>query len=124
MGTAWCTLIGMECECTLGLSHLIFTKTMGRKTHLLLDSEQRIIGALVGQPRDTHGWRAVHDDALAALGSAAIDDDLGFTPSKYERKGRHETFPTIAHGLSFGGGQEVGSNRVRPHCLLRVGTSI
>jgi hypothetical protein len=75
-----------------------------RKTHLLLDRGHRVIGALVGRPRDPGGWSTVHSDALAALKAAS--DDLKFS-DREASGGRRGPFPTIAHGLSFGGGQEV-----------------
>ncbi|KAN0111296.1 hypothetical protein V8E52_008671, partial [Russula decolorans] len=70
----------------------------------LLDREHRVIGVLVGRPRESDKWGAVCDDAVATLQTAA--DDLGFT-AKEKGGGRCGHFPTIAHGLSFGGGQQV-----------------
>jgi hypothetical protein len=90
---------------------LTLAEKMNSTTHLLLDRGHRVIGALVGQPRDAHGWRAVHDDALGALRSAARR--LGFT-EKEEMGGRRGPFPTIAHGLSYGGGQKVREHQCPP----------
>ena len=86
---------------------MVFTEWVTRSTYLLLDGENRIIGVLVGQPRNLEGpqgWKAVQEDALAGLKEAA--PRLKFT-DKEKRDGRRGPFPTIAHGLSFGGGQMV-----------------
>jgi hypothetical protein len=69
---------------------------------------------LAGQPRNFQGWRAAHKQAFAALQVAA--EGLGFTKQEVGG-GRRGSFPTIAHGLSFGGGQEVRSI-VPVLCLL------
>jgi hypothetical protein len=74
-----------------------------RSTHLLLDRLGYIVGVLLGMPRDAAGWEAALDDALVALRKAA---------SKLSAKAKNTThrrgaFPTLAHGISFGGGQTV-----------------
>ena len=100
--------------------HLIFAEMTSRTTHLLLDAGHRIIGVLAGQPRNTHGWRAVHDDALTALKLAATS--LNFTEIEEMEGpgGRRGSFSTIAYGLSFGGGQKVCASFTICCCLLRV----
>ena len=75
---------------------------MHRTTHLLLDRENRVIGALAGRPQDA-GWGAVHDGALAALESAAPEMRLRPKDTAHRRG----SYPSISHGISFGGGQEV-----------------
>lgn len=74
-----------------------------RTTHLLLDNEQHVIGALVGQPKDAEGWQKVHDEAYKSLQAAA--SSMGF--SHKETSHRRGAFPAVAHGISFGGGQAV-----------------
>jgi hypothetical protein len=83
---------------------LIFTEMVSRKMHLLLDRRHHVIGALIGQPQGAHDWKAVHDGALGTLQAAAAD--MGFTEREV-MGGRHGFFPTVAHGLSYGGGQKV-----------------
>lgn len=109
----WSTFHGAGSE-YLGFSHSIFADTVSRNTHLLLDRGHRVIGVLVGQPQGAHDWKAVHDDSLDALQSAAAD--MRFT-EKEGRGGRRGSFPTVAHGLSYGGGQRVSACPL-PHCLL------
>ncbi|KAI9428640.1 hypothetical protein H4582DRAFT_1826966 [Lactarius indigo] len=72
-----------------------------RQTHPLLDRERRIIGVLVGQPRG-QGWEAAKGEAFDALRVAAGQMSLTGKVSSHRRG----TFPCVAHGISFGGGQE------------------
>lgn len=58
---------------------------------------------LVGQPKDVVSWSCVHDDAFGILEDVA--SKLYF--SDEERSHRRGFFPSIAHGISFGGGQCV-----------------
>ncbi|KAF5353901.1 hypothetical protein D9756_007287 [Leucocoprinus leucothites] len=83
----------------LGLTHFPWG---GRTTHLLLDRKKRVIGVLLGQPRDSEGWKKVHDAAYEAFQTVA--SKLSY--SKKELSQRRGDFPAVAHGISFGGGQE------------------
>jgi hypothetical protein len=76
-------------------AHLICSQT-----HLLLDQERRVAAVLLGQPREV--WSQVHKDAFEALLKAAIY--FNSTPVEPHTRGN---FHSIAHGLSFGGGQQV-----------------
>lgn len=87
----------------LSYSPLIFAEDAPSTTHLLLDREHRIVGALVGKPRDP-GWGGVHNDALAAMKEASVK-------LKFEGQGKpHERgyYHSAPHGISYGGGQKVG----------------
>ncbi|KAH9014024.1 hypothetical protein EDB85DRAFT_1876641 [Lactarius pseudohatsudake] len=75
-------------------------KALPRQTHPLLDREKRIIGVLVGQPRDS-SWESAKGGALAALGAARGQMTFG----EKETNRRRGPFPCVAHGISFGGGQ-------------------
>jgi hypothetical protein len=103
--------MGWRVRTPAALPCLIFTEGASRTTHLLLDHEHRVIGALVGRPREPDKWNAVHSNALAALRAAS--DSLSFS-EREEGGGRRGPFPTIAHGLSLGGGQEVRVHRCLP----------
>ena len=70
------------------------------QTYLLLDQARRIVGILYGQPRN--GWRKVHNKAFHALKRAA-----SYFNSRAAKPHRCGAFHSIAHGVSFGGGQEV-----------------
>ncbi|KAF8324494.1 hypothetical protein F5887DRAFT_902786 [Amanita rubescens] len=72
-----------------------------RGSHLLLDRNRNIVGVLVGQPKDVVSWSCVHNDAFGILGDVA--SKLYF--SDEERLHRRGFYPSIAHGISFGGGQ-------------------
>jgi hypothetical protein len=72
----------------------------GSTTHLLLDSQGLIVGVLLGWPRDIQGWKAVHDGAFEALDKAA-----NAIPDSLKKAHRRGDYPSLAHGLSFGGGQ-------------------
>ena len=58
---------------------------------------------LVGQPKGQNSWEVTQKNAFAALKAAA--GQLILTPK--ESVNRRGQFPSIAHGISFGGGQEV-----------------
>jgi hypothetical protein len=74
-----------------------------RGSHLLLDREGLVVGVLMGQPKDTQSWSCVHAEAFVLLRNVA--SRLSF--SDQECSHRRGLFPSIAHGLSFGGGQQV-----------------
>ncbi|KAM6497899.1 hypothetical protein JOM56_005847, partial [Amanita muscaria] len=71
----------------------------------ILDREGLVVGALAGRPWDMD-WDGVHDAAYEALHSAA--SRLSYRQK--EVTNRRGSFPTLAYGISFGGGQTQGSN--------------
>ncbi|KAG6819649.1 hypothetical protein H0H93_009906 [Arthromyces matolae] len=77
----------------------------GRRSHLLLDKGLNIIGILLGKPRhkaeQPGEWDAVCQDAFEALKLAA--SSMAF--SEKESNHRRGPFPSVPHGISFGGGQ-------------------
>ena len=81
---------------------------MYRKTILILDRNKRVIAVLLGKPRDTSdpgqvSWHQVHDEGVRCLKEAAVDMSLTGTTDPH-RRGTHHT---VAHGISYGGGQDV-----------------
>ena len=60
------------------------------------------MGVLLGQPRDGQGWEEVHAEALKVLKEASI-----YYNNRVNPEHRRGIFPSVAHGVSFGGGQEV-----------------
>lgn len=74
-----------------------------RSTHLLLDKGGYVIGVLLGKPRDKEGWKKAEDKAFDALQGAAEK----ISSSIKESTNRRGNFPSLAHGISFGGGQKV-----------------
>ena len=79
-----------------------------RATHLLLDSERRIIGALVSQLQD-EGWKAACSQAFDLLHRAA--QRLKQEKTGLEAYGRRGVAASITHGLSLGPGLSV-------HCFF------
>jgi hypothetical protein len=73
----------------------------GSKTHLI-DKEGYIVGVLLGWPRDHEGWDKAVADAFKMLQKALAY----FIPRETSTHCRG-SFPSIAHGISFGGGQQV-----------------
>ena len=78
--------------------------------HLLLDAEHSIVGAFVGWPLDD-GWGAICDDTIATLKSAV--SKMKFKPKEIKHRCRH--YPSVAHSLSFRGGQEVRPTPALPY---------
>ena len=76
-------------------AHVIYSQT-----YLLLDQAHRIVEVLYTQPRTS--WRKVHNKAFRALKRAAY-----YFNSRAAKPHRRGAFHSIAHGVSFGGGQEV-----------------
>jgi hypothetical protein len=77
---------------------------MPRATHLLLDKEKRVIGALVSQPKD-EGWKAARRqafDLLHRVAQGVKQEKKG--PEAYGRRGVAASF---THGLSLGPGSSV-----------------
>ncbi|TFK70210.1 hypothetical protein BDN72DRAFT_766924, partial [Pluteus cervinus] len=74
--------------------------------HSILDSEGRIIGALVGRPSHP-GWEDAKRDACDALRHIRLESEAGgcFGPDDLDhRRGRFLALPV---GISYGGGQMV-----------------
>ena len=72
------------------------------QTYLLIDRQRQVIGVLLGQPRDLAGWQKAHRRALQLFRRAAQ-----YFASRRVAPHRRGVFPTLAHGISFGGGQQV-----------------
>lgn len=60
------------------------------------------MGVLLGWPKDTEGWQQVQDGAFKVL-----DLTAAVLPDRLKKAHRRGTHPSLAHGLSFGGGQKV-----------------
>ncbi|KAG6847607.1 hypothetical protein H0H93_007078 [Arthromyces matolae] len=92
-----------EAQKEYGLVHFPWD---GRSSHLLLDQSLTIVGILLGRPRDKAEqpgeWNATCQDAFEALKIAA--SSMAF--SEKETNHRRGPFPSVPHGISFGGGQE------------------
>lgn len=90
-----------------------------RTTHLLVDSEDRVIGILGGQPKNAEEWERVCREAAEALensrGSCSFSDK--------QVKHRRGAFPALAVGIAHGDGTLVSSPAfcptTLPHSLLR-----
>ena len=76
------------------------------QTHLLIDEIDRVIGVLYGQPRDLAGWQKANRRALKLLRKAST-----YFTARTVKPHRRGTFPSVAHGISFGGGQQVSANQ-------------
>lgn len=91
-------------------SCLTCAKCVLRTSHPLLDREHRVVGVLLGTPSMPKEWQAIHDEAWAALQS--VRSQLQLPNEGIESK--RGAFPSLAHGLSYGGGQLVRASL----CLL------
>jgi hypothetical protein len=80
-----------------------FAHWVFRTPHLLLDRENRVVGALAGRPLGATDWGAVHDSALGSL--EAVSEQLNVCHK--DTTHRRGSYVSVSHGLSFGGGQEV-----------------
>lgn len=69
-----------------------------------MDSEGRIIGLLAGRPRGEE-WDQVVAGATKAIERTAKKCSF----SEGEAKGRRGVFAALSVGISFGGGQTVGT---------------
>lgn len=67
------------------------------------------MAVLQGQPREGTPWEEVQADAFVGL-----DAEAPYFNAKQMSAHRRGTFPSIAHGISYGGGQKV---RVAPSSL-------
>ncbi|KAF8332937.1 hypothetical protein F5887DRAFT_1080538 [Amanita rubescens] len=76
----------------------------GRQTYPLLDTEGYVLGLLLGWPRE--GWDRTHDAAFGLLKKESV-----YFNARRRPKHRRGAFPSIAHGISYGGGQEVRFSR-------------
>ncbi|KAF8325600.1 hypothetical protein F5887DRAFT_901156, partial [Amanita rubescens] len=65
----------------------------------LLDTEGYVLGLLLGWPRE--GWDRTHDAAFGLLKKESV-----YFNARRRPKHRRGAFPSIAHGISYGGGQE------------------
>ncbi|TDL13952.1 hypothetical protein BD410DRAFT_817250 [Rickenella mellea] len=77
----------------------------GRTPKPLVDSENRVLGVLAGQPKD-EGWAGVATDAFDA-----IQDERGrMSFSDKQVNHRRGDFPAVGVGVSYGGGQRAPGN--------------
>ena len=101
------SLSGMAGEAPTGTAACL-TLLMARcsKTRLILDKEDRIIAALVGQPDDPQ-WRETVDAAAGVLQEV---EELGSSTNLFTEDSHHHRrgeFLAVPAGVSFGGGQTV-----------------
>jgi hypothetical protein len=61
-----------------------------------------VIGILYAQPKDLAGWQKAHHRVFKRLKRAS-----SYFTSRAVARHRRGIFPSIAHGISFGGGQQV-----------------
>jgi hypothetical protein len=102
----------MECNpqtaCFLKLTNSL---TRSRTTRLLVDSEDRVIGILGGQPKNAKEWEKICKEAVEALENGR---GLCTFLDKQLNHGRGD-FPAVAVGISHGNGTQVsGSPRGAP----------
>ena len=85
---------------------------------MLVDAEDRIIGALAGAPRDQDDFGAVVSEVEALLNATAPGvktrkcgpcKDLGWDDQCRKCRERHGRFKTLSVGISYGGGQTVSN---------------
>ncbi|OSD05865.1 hypothetical protein PYCCODRAFT_1464571 [Trametes coccinea BRFM310] len=86
----------------------------GRVPQLILDREERVIGALVGMPRD-EGWSGMVADVCVKFEAARGTLNAGAL-----REHRRGCFVALSSGISYGGGQTEPSNRAQPSQKQRV----
>jgi hypothetical protein len=74
----------------------------GSMPHLLLDNDKRIIGVLAGRPKDD-SWEDITGEACHAMEKAR--EKCVFRDA--DREHRRGSYPCLAVGVSYGGGQKV-----------------
>ncbi|KAI0368254.1 hypothetical protein BV20DRAFT_948588, partial [Pilatotrama ljubarskyi] len=72
----------------------------------LLDKHDKVFAMLVGSPKDQQAWAEVNAEAQSAFDEARLAYKLD---SKQENH-RRGSFPAVAAGISYGGGQTRVSN--------------
>ncbi|GBE80333.1 hypothetical protein SCP_0300480 [Sparassis crispa] len=72
----------------------------GRTPHALLDADRQIIAILAGQPND-----AMWGEAVSNVSTTLASVEKTCTFSRLQRSHRRGRFPTLATGISHGGGQ-------------------
>ncbi|OJT12466.1 hypothetical protein TRAPUB_10992, partial [Trametes pubescens] len=80
----------------------------GREGRPLLDNASRVFAVLAGSPKDVDGWAQVNHDAQQAFDAARSMYRL--EPKQISH--RRGSFPAVAAGISFGGGQKHVNNLV------------
>jgi hypothetical protein len=73
----------------------------------IVDGQDRIIAALAGQPNDPQ-WDGVSDGAAKDIHN--VGEACSFTAK--QEKHRRGSFPALAVGVSFGGGQQISFYRL------------
>jgi hypothetical protein len=81
-----------------------------RSTHLLVDSEDRVIGILGGQPKNAAEWERVCKEAAEALEN--LRSSCSF--SNKQTNHRRGAFPAVAVGISHGNGTQVSTLSFTP----------
>ncbi|KAF8325129.1 hypothetical protein F5887DRAFT_1085747 [Amanita rubescens] len=74
----------------------------GRRTYLCLDHNRSVMAVFLGMPRGAKDWDLVASEGSRCLQDAAARMSLTEATIPH-RRGFH---PSVAHGISFGGGQE------------------
>lgn len=101
------TCLGTASECSLASSYFP-APTRTRTIRVLLSKDAYAFGELAGQPRD---WEGMNETMMKIF--EIIAQAYTFKPGDLEsRRGR---FPSVACGISYGGGQKV-SLGVPMHC--------
>ncbi|KAH7908186.1 hypothetical protein BJ138DRAFT_990643, partial [Hygrophoropsis aurantiaca] len=77
-----------------------------RNPRILLDGEGRGYAALAGRPKGDPSWDGVVGQAAAAM--AAVRDGCRFNAKQSDH--RRGSYPALAVGASFGGGQKMPGN--------------
>ena len=99
----------MEGKWKLVLLCFFLTFLEYRQRFVVVDSCERVVAAFIGRPEDP-AWETVMTDASRAMEDAAVR--CSFTPSQQSH--RRGGYPTLAVGVSYGGGQKVSpSSRAR-----------
>ena len=87
---------------------------------VLVDAEERIIGALAGAPRDQEDFNGVISDVETLLNATAPGvktrkcgpcKDRGWDDQCRKCRERRGNFKTLSVGISYGGGQTVSNMR-------------
>ncbi|KAI0060327.1 hypothetical protein BV25DRAFT_1807721 [Artomyces pyxidatus] len=115
-GTPWAfeLLIGTACRRSLCWLAFVGSPAANRTPYLILDCNRRIIGALVGRPREEDGrveeerWDASMQ-RLAGL-FKACRETYSDTFTKKQVKHRRGNFAAVSFGVSYGGGQTRPGN--------------
>ncbi|TFK61111.1 hypothetical protein BDN72DRAFT_778616, partial [Pluteus cervinus] len=78
--------------------------------HAILDKEQRVIGALAGQPANAQNWDQVCEEVNGVMETMSRDayNQDSITPENSDH--RRGKFLALSNGVLFGGGQKTPAN--------------